>query len=220
MKPSRKGFTLIEVLVVISILGVLMGLVSVLVMKSGQHRKKQDARSTVQGYLPGLIEDFKREFKKYPPVSLKELNAIAAFKNVQLPENDTNTCIELLVVALRHPDFTRPLEDGDLPGQGIFKNTDGDIFTVQPAGSPRPEAVEIVDPWGNPYIYIHKNAYKTPVSMVTEDGDLIEVMAVKRSNGQYYNPTSFQIICLGPDGKLDEDPSLGDDIYNFEADDE
>ena len=33
MKRSEKAFTLIEVLVVVSILGVLMGLVSVLVMR-------------------------------------------------------------------------------------------------------------------------------------------------------------------------------------------
>lgn len=220
MKASKRGFTLIEVLVVVSILGVLMGLVSVLVMRSGEHKRKQEARSTVKAFLPALIEDFKREFKRYPPVTLIELNKIPAFKNVQLPENDTNTCIELLVVALRHPDFTRPLGDSDLQGSNVFQNTDDDVFTVMPPGSPTADALEICDPWGNPYVYIHKNAYKQSVTIINKDEEQIEVTARQRKNGQYYNPTTFQVICLGPNGKLDEDPSLGDDIYNFEVDDE
>ena len=50
MNRSKRAFTLIEVLVVVSILGVLMGLVSVLVMRATSHTEKNDAKSLVEAY--------------------------------------------------------------------------------------------------------------------------------------------------------------------------
>ena len=74
MTERKRGFTLIEVLVVISILGVLMGLVTVLVQRSGSHRKKNDAKMIVQTYLPNLIRQFQNDFSRLPPMTVGELN--------------------------------------------------------------------------------------------------------------------------------------------------
>ena len=99
-----------------------------------------------------------------------------------------------------------------------FGNTDGDIFNVVPAGSSRPEAMEILDPWGSPIIYIHKTGYtKGGVQVMNAAGDIVEVEAIKKADGTYYNATTFQVISLGPDGKLDDTPGMGDDIYSFKV---
>ena len=50
------------------------------------------------------------------------------------------------------------------------------------------------------------------------NGEEIEVEAFKNEEGQYYNPTTFQLISLGENGVLDldvDDPDLVDDITNF-----
>lgn len=219
MSKRERAFTLIEVLVVVSILGVLMGLVSVLVMRSSAHQKRTDAEQLVTTYLPHLIEGYNRDFSRWPPGSLKELNKIPRWKDIVLAENTTNECIECLVVALRHPDSRTKLADGDLPGSKPFGNTDKDIFNQIPSGSHVVEAMEIIDPWGNPIVYIPKNLYGQIVQVVNFDGDEVDVEAVKRSNGTYYNQSKFQIICLGKNGRQDE-PGSGDDIMNFKVKDE
>ncbi|MHC4959687.1 MAG: type II secretion system protein [Planctomycetota bacterium] len=219
MTERKRGFTLIEVLVVISILGVLMGLVTVLVQRSGSHRMKNDAKMIVETYLPNLIRQFEQDFSRLPPMTVAELNGkYKAWKDVALAENQTNTCNEVLLVALRHPDFKSHLGDGDLPGDEPFGNTDGDIFNVVPAGSSKPEAMEILDPWGTPIIYIHKTGYnKESVTIMNAMGDIVEVEAIKKADGTFYNATTFQVISLGPDGKLDDTPGMGDDIYSFKV---
>lgn len=218
---KTKGFTLIEVLVVVSILGVLMGLVSVLVLKSASHRQKTEAKQMVQAYLPTKIQRFQDQFNRFPPMTLEELNRFKVWKTLGLSGNETNLANELLLVALRHPDFTDKLEDGDLPGSDVFGNNDEDVFDSRPEGSPKADAMEITDPWGNPVVYISKNHYRRPVQILNKDGDIVEVEALRRGkNGQYYRPTSFQVISLGRDGMLDEHPGQGDDIYNFTLDDE
>lgn len=217
MNRTNRAFTLIEVLVVVSILGVLMGLVSVLVMKAGGHQNKNDAKQLVETYLPNMVESYKNDFHRWPPMSFAELNAVKAWKELASDGgNDTNECIEALVVALRHPDFATRLEDGDLPGKNPFGNTDEDAFNTNPAGSSTNDALEIVDPWGTPVIYIHKKHYGKSVTVIDVNGDPIEVEAVKRSDGTYYNQNKFQIISLGKNGKQDEAGAPDDDdIRNF-----
>ena len=216
MRKSENAFTLIEVLVVVSILGVLMGLVSVLVMRSGSHQATNDAKQLVEAYLPNMVERYYAEFNKWPPMTIKELNRTKAWRDIAVPDNSTNECIECLVVALRHPDFTARLEDGDIPGKDPFGNTDEDIFTQVPHGSSKADAMEIIDPWGNPVVYIHKNNYAQPVEIINAAGDPVEVSAMKNADGVYYNQNKFQIICLGKDGQ----PGTGDDIYNFKVEEE
>ena len=213
-----KGVTLIEVLVVVSILGVLMGLVSVLIMRAGSHQRRNQTEQIVRTYLPNMIERYMAEFKSTPPMNMKELNAAnRRWKSISLGDNTTNECIEVLVVALRHPDFTARLEPGDVPGGNeSFGNTDEDTFNTVPDGSTNEEAVEVLDGYGNPLVYIHKNAYGTTVIIVNHLGEEVEVQALKRADGSWYNPTKFQIISVGENGVQDlDDPTL--DYMNFEA---
>ena len=219
MNRQVRGFTLIEILVVISILGVLMALVSVLVIRARSHSDRLQTEQLVTAYLPNAIERYKQEFKRLPPMTLKELTAIPRYKGMAIPDNSTNECSEVLLVALRHPDFSAPLGESDLPVENPFQNTDRDIWNKVPDGTTDVDAFEIVDTWGNPVVYIHKNAYKDPVRIINAEGDEIEVFAVKKPDGSYYNPTTYQIISVGEDGQQDstEDPDLMDDAMNFKV---
>lgn len=223
MKRQEKGFTLIEVLVVVSILGVLMGLVSLLVLRASSRQRELESEQLVKTYLPNSIERYKQEFKRLPPMSMKELNGIPRWKSLSIPENNsTNECNECLLVALRHPDFSAPLSDGDLPvTEAPFGNTDEDDFNQVPDGSDTAAAREILDAWGNPVVYIHKNKYGTPVRIVNHMGVEVDVEAVRKPDGAYYNPTSYQIISVGENGEQDvDDPVASDDIYNFKLEEE
>jgi len=214
MQRLQRGFTLIEVLVVVSILAVLMGLISILVLKSRGEKDKMLTTQLVQSYLPNTIERYKQEIKKLPPMTMGELSANKRWEGLTIG-NGTNECNECLLVALRHPDLSARLGEGDLPTENPFGNTDDDIWNMVPDGSDAVEAREIIDSWGNPVVYISKNFYGQPVKIMTASGEEVDVMAVQKPNGTYYNQDTYQIISLGPNGVQDEDPDLGDDIENF-----
>ena len=126
-------------------------------------------------------------------------------------------------MALRHPDLTAPLAADDLGVEQPFVNTDDDSWNATPDGSSSTEAdaKEIAASWGNPVVYISKNAYGTSVTIINAKGEEVTVEARKRRNGDYYNPTKYQVISLGDNGVQDlDDASGGDDLMNFKLEEE
>jgi len=221
---KENGFTLIEVLVVVSILGVLMGLVSVLVMRSSSHQNKMQTKQLVETYLPNSIERYRTEFRRLPPMSVKELNGIKDFKALAISDgNATNESIEVLLVALRRPDFSAKLGDSDLPVSEPFANLDDDTWNGAPAGGSGSDvaANEIVDSWGNPIVYIHKNSYGQTVTIINGKGESVDVVALQKADGPYYNATKYQIISVGENGVQElSEFDLSDDIVNFKREGE
>ncbi|MGH7162471.1 MAG: type II secretion system protein [Planctomycetota bacterium] len=212
MANRQRGFTLIEILVVVSILAVLMGLVVVLVGKAPEQERIMRTQTAVSK-LKLAIDSYQGEFQRLPPMTVKELaGSAAAYKGLTSDVDNVNECIETLVAALRHPDLSTPLGD-DVE----FGNTDEDSFNMVLPNTNSAEAMEIVDAWGNPIVYIHKNAYGTPVRIRLATGDEVEIEAVKKPDGTYYNQSTYQLISLGKNGKQDlhETPDLSDDIVNF-----
>jgi prepilin-type N-terminal cleavage/methylation domain-containing protein len=210
MRRFQRGFTLIEVLVVVSILGVLAGLISILVTQA-QARQKKFETETALTQIRTAIDSYQQDFSKLPPMMVSEL-AGTRWAGLSVTGNTTNECIECLLVALRHPDLRTPL--GQLPGAKPYGNTDEDIWNKIPDGADSPDAKELLDAYGNPFVYISKNHYEQPVQILLENGTMVDVSAVKRPSGVFYNQDSFQLISLGKDGKQDGADWV-DDIENF-----
>ncbi len=222
-KSRDRGFTLIEILVVITIIGVLAGLVSVLITKGRQQQLESSTKQLVQVILPMKIEMYRSEMGRFPASTMETLRKSGGkqkiWKNVATTDgNDLNAAIETLVIQLRHPDFSKRLQDDELgsidPPTG---NLDEDEFTEIPAGSTNAKAIELFDGYGSPVIYIYNADYDKTFMVMNHLGDTVEVVALKTPDGTYYNPNKFQIISLGENGvqELDGDPSLWDDILNF-----
>jgi prepilin-type N-terminal cleavage/methylation domain-containing protein len=220
---SERGFTLVEILVVVAILGVLMGLVALLVPKA---RRTQDQFITEQRIqqLVGAIERYRQErigkSLEFPPMTLQKLGSISKyFEGLGYASpNDVNECCEVLLLALRHPDLSAKLDPSQLSGEDPVANTDADVFNRPPPGRGDADATEIVDSWGNPIVYIEKNSYGKVVRIALRDGQQVEVQAKRRPDGNYYNEDTYQVISLGPNEAWDEPGSPGyDDITNFKV---
>ncbi|MDH3592857.1 MAG: hypothetical protein OER88_13305, partial [Planctomycetota bacterium] len=207
-------------LVVVSILGVLMGLVSILVIRASSHQERNMTETLIKTFLPNSIERYKTEMKRLPPQSVTELQKSSSrWKSLALSDaNATNDTAECLLVALRHPDFSAPLGEGDLPTENPFGNRDEDAWNSIPDGSDNDSALEILDAYGNAIVYINKNHYGETYTITNLRGEEVEVTALKKPDGTYYNKSSYQLISVGENGVQDDDPETSDDIVNFTMD--
>jgi prepilin-type N-terminal cleavage/methylation domain-containing protein len=210
MRRVQRGFTLIEVLVVVSILGVLAGLISVLIVQAQKKQLETDTKNLIT-FVRGAVDTYRTDMGRLPPETMAGF-AGTKWAGLTVSGNTTNECNECLLVALRHPDLRSRLDE--LPGSQPFGNIDEDIWNKVPDGSDKPEAMEILDAYGNPIAYITKNRYEEPVQILLANGTQVEVRAVKRSSGAFYNQDSFQLISLGKNGQQDPEEK-GDDIENF-----
>lgn len=220
---SESGFTLVEILVVVAILGVLMGLVALLVPKA---RRTQDEFVTEQRIqqLVSAVERFRQEHvgksHELPPMTLQKLGSISKyFEGLGYASpNDVNECCEVLLLALRHPDLSAKLDPSQMAGENPTANTDGDSFNRPPPGRSDADAMEVVDAWGNPIVYLEKNSYGKIVRIALRDGQQVEVQAKRRPDGNFYNEDTYQVISLGPNEAWDEPGTPGyDDITNFKV---
>lgn len=217
---KKTGFTLIEVLVVIAIIGVLAGLVGVIIGKANEKAQVTGTKEVINVVLDMKIRRFKQEFGRWPASSLSTLSKLGGkakpWKNVGFSDgNETNVNSEILLIQLLHPDFSTRLQDDELQRiEEPFGNIDGDSFTETPPGGRNAEAREILDAWGSPITYIYNGDYGKIFQVTNFLGDVVEVTARKREDDTYYQPDTFQVISLGPDGVQSED-DISDDVMNF-----
>ncbi|MFA5794001.1 MAG: prepilin-type N-terminal cleavage/methylation domain-containing protein [Candidatus Brocadiia bacterium] len=202
------GFTLIEMLVVIAIIGILAGLLLPGLMKS----KAQALRSTSKAEIAqvkGALEQYYANFGDYPPTCLNDI----------LPQpmvDGVNAGIESLVACLASRQKGGPFLR-DWP-EKRYTNTDNDG-----AGSNLTDwwfgdnqLREIADPWNNPYIYFNARDYDTAgqySSYVKMDGiDVTCAPGFNSNTSAFCAPNSFQILSIGPD----EESGTEDDVNSWD----
>ncbi|MBA4685194.1 MAG: type II secretion system protein [Planctomycetes bacterium] len=206
MGPQQKGFTLIELLVVIAIIGVLAGMGSQMMGYSIKKGNISAAESEIQRLILG-VESFQLDHGDYPPTSMEDAYEVSG--------NGLDTGNESMVAHLAsrakgrtYFDFTEEYLE-NLDNDSLDKSLVDEISWVFGDNQLR----EYVDPWGNPYVYIHNHDYGREFS-VTGDGKPVMVSAGQSAKtATYYEPIRFQIWSAGPDGIHEN--AEGDDVSQW-----
>jgi prepilin-type N-terminal cleavage/methylation domain-containing protein len=213
MRRKESGFTLIEILVVVTVIGVLMGLVALIIPMAFSSRD-----ATVTQTRIGEVETALMALKSpqvlgyFPSAAMERLKGPNGEKIGQDvgPGNETNRGIETLVLALYMPGVELPLE---LPDDALG-NTDEDKLLKNPSRLDTDERYEILDAWGNPLVYFSSAEYKKPdafqkVKMAS--GEIVDAKPWKTKTGLFINARTFQLFSAGEDGVF----NTSDDIGNF-----
>lgn len=211
MKHSQRlsraaGFTLIEVLAVIVILGILMIILLPQLSKMSDRAKTKEA-GTWLASIDAAIGEYEGRFGDYPPSQFQEKWGAAP--------NLTNLGGETLVISLWSPEW-----NGTALQEDKFSNTDNDEAKKNLTRFPVNTLFELKDAWDNPIAYFHRRDYGRTdtynvVNPETGEADESKVKAfMSPTTKTYYNSNKFQLISAGLDGQFNTD----DDITNFKRD--
>jgi prepilin-type N-terminal cleavage/methylation domain-containing protein len=194
-----RGFTLIEILIVIVIIAILAGL-TLIGVNAALTTSKVNNTETLIRTIRGACENYKNKWGDYPPTTLAELR--------QTPPNDVNNGIESLVACLSTqerggPDYKPPHDD-------LFCNLDKDKITRNPTNwyFGDTNLRELSDYFGYPLVYMHFKDYAKPTSAMTKvrlapTGDEQTFKPVRSdATAAFAHPDSFQLISPGKDGIL------------------
>jgi prepilin-type N-terminal cleavage/methylation domain-containing protein len=220
MRTKERGFTLIELMVVLSIVAVLISAVSLGVTVAMKQMRKTTTQTRVTELGRWLDEVSKSVNLGAPPATdtTKLRGPGNPKKAIKWGEkvgraNDTNVGIETLYVAIAIPELSgvkRPELNDDAYG-----NTDDDDLQEKVGSMPSNQAREIIDAWGNPLVYFCASDYKDAKKVGSyqlsgADGEVVTCEPLKSATpGEFRRPDSFQLFSMGPDGK----PGTDDDIH-------
>ncbi len=200
----RNGFTLIELLVVISIISILAAMSVVGIMAALGDSDKAQCKMMIEDLKAALESYQMNNGGEYPPTMFERINQDIASDNM------TNSGIETCLLLLRSKGF--PMESY----QDRLGNLDAD--ENQPAyeffgfNVTRYELFELLDPWGNPFVYIPAPEYDDEFEYSTAEGETVIVRARKMAMMQEF-PQGYMIWSFGPDG-INQD-GKGDDITSW-----
>lgn len=207
-KHGQRGFSFIEILIVMGIISVLVGGIVVAI---GIWTRKGPVFATqnTMNKTKLMIENWKQRFEMYPPSDMTRIATVAGTGNkAVLSDNPYNGPIEAIYQALYWPGFSSDPEWGDAE----IGNTDDDKLGKPINKHGTPELMEVVDAWGHPFVYFHRDDYAkkfdAPDTYLNGEGLDVEARPHKREDGSFYNPSSFQIYSMGEDGE----PNTEDDI--------
>ncbi len=192
----RRGFTLLEMLVVIVIIGILASMVAVGV-NSAITSSRNSMTEAMIGTLSGALEQYKTRHGDYPPSTLEEMK-------VPVP-NDVNNGIESLVACLSSRKGGGALITTDLE----FANADADKCSRNPTDwfFGDNELREYLDAFGMTMTYLHHKDYERPKATMVKcrfsAGEPDVTIAADRNDSTktFSSPARFQIRSVGSDGK-------------------
>ena len=221
MRTQKQGFTLVEILVVVAIIGLLVSVLAVAVLGPLAKADKAKCEAVIRG-LQANIESFQARWATYPPGDAGRLGQLVN-SPLLTEQNTTNRGIEALVVALRARVRGGPYIDQALfADDSVRTNYDADSFGDDKLDiDGTQEFFELVDPWGTPYVYLDINTVMNgkvedtiqlmdrSTSML-EPGKCAELLR-HPTTGMY--PVGYVLWSFGPDKK--NDYGRGDDITSW-----
>ena len=207
---SRNGFTLIELLVVISIITILASLSIVGIVSALSTSNEKLTSMMIQDVVTALEQYQQSNGGLYPDIYTENIGPDID------PDNGTNTGIETCLLILRAK-AGFPIESY----QDRLGNTDADqnqsIYEFFNMGELKVDMFELIDPWGNPIVYIPEGHYDETFDYMDVNGDIIQVQAQPLAlTGTY--PRGYMIWSFGPDGVNQN--GKGDDITSWKKSDE
>jgi prepilin-type N-terminal cleavage/methylation domain-containing protein len=200
----QEGFTLIEILAVIAILGLLMGIAMVGIGKFRQQGNIAATRARIET-LQLMIQKYESHYGSCPE------DTLAKYK---ITSNGINEGIEALYVGLHLKDFA---EGANLDDKMLINTDDDTTATLyhRVAGFNN-SLFEVADLWGNPIAYFRfsdygkKQTYRLADSPDPENADQDVSARQSKTTGTWVNPDGYQLISAGPDRIFGTD----DDVTN------
>jgi prepilin-type N-terminal cleavage/methylation domain-containing protein len=206
---KRTGFTLIEILIVVTIIGVLLGLV-IPALTIGPKKARIVETSSLIQRIKAALDKYQSDFGDYPPSSIADIG---------FATNGINDGIESLLICLATKEKEGPYFE---PEEKFLANADNDnvplSYNLTWYFGDR-QAREIVDSWGNPLVYFHHRDYENPKSNLQRyelaNKKYASSVHPKKSLKTNTFPAwdSFQIWSFGPDGANNN--GEGDDIVSW-----
>ena len=205
MKAAARGFTLIEMLVVIVIIGILAALTLVGVNAAIISSKVSSTENMLE-QMKAQVATYATKWGDYPPTTLANIGGTGL--------NDLNNGIESLTACLSSREMGGPLFQPTK--SDLYSNTDDDKASknINNWYFGDNQLREITDYFGHPLAYFHFADYSKPsASMVRvkmePKGAESRVKPVNDgATKTYMNADKFQIMSAGRDGVF----GTGDDI--------
>ena len=205
----QRGFTLVELLVVIGIIVILMGLLTPAISIARRHALSKDVRNQIRN-IEVALSSLQLDRGDYPDTDWEIQH--------ELHGNGINTGNENLVAQLTSLRGGGPLLEVK---EDQLDNTDADssaeLRAIENWVFGDDELREFVDVWGNPYVYIHSRDYELAFDVYDENRP--KKISVKGCYSEdlntFHHLTGFQIWSFGADGANHNGDIDSDDVASW-----